>query len=793
MNATQQISALYLALFDRPADVGGQQYWLTRLQSIRATTTTDAAALVGVAAEMAASPESSLNSATPALAINTIYQNLFGHTADAGGAAYWSNALASGSSIASVAVAIINAAPSDATMNNRVAAAGNFTASLQTPLQQTAAASTTATAAVKAYLASVTADPATLTAATAALPGTLNTITQALTASETESLYVAIFNRAADPGGLAYWQTQLANGASMQDVARGFASSAEFTKLYGTATPAQIIDTFYQDFYGRVADAGGSAYWQQKMAGGAMTSGDVALAVILGAHTTDATASANKIQVATGLTQALQTQLQVSAYGAVGANAIVQQYLSGVTADPASVTTALANVNTVVNTLVALITPATPSAPAAPTPPSPITDTAANLITHIASIVPGTDVTVTGSVSLTQLATIDSANGNGALVYTDVTGSPAALATNTGGYVKAGINVVITDSAGSPETLAQLAAIDAANGAGTLSYSNIADTAAALIADGGTYVNNSTNVIITDATSIAQLTLVRNENANMMTWTSIADTATNLATDINNSGFWVSPGVNVTVTTAGSISQLQTIDGANGAGALNYTALQDNAAHLVTNTGGYLKAGIAATVTGNLSVAQLNTIDTTNGSASVTYGTGTLVYDGASTPGTIANFVSGTNHFTYTQSVITHGAGTSADGISGGEIASGVTVAATLAINNADALVYIAQNAITGNQGEVEIAALAAGFTAPKATALVNKLVNTGALSGTIAGLDAAQGSGSVLWVLNTGTDTVLLRVTDADTSIPDTLISPEVQVIGVFTGTAHLVAGDFV
>jgi hypothetical protein len=54
---------------------------------------------------------------------------------------------------------------------------------------------------------------------------------------------------------------------------------------------------------------------------------------------------------------------------------------------------------------------------------------------------------------------------------------------------------------------------------------------------------------------------------------------------------------------------------------------------------------------------------------------------------------------------------------------------------NADALVYIAQTSVSGNSGEAEIAALAAGFTIPLATALVEKLGGAGgALNGAIAG-----------------------------------------------------------
>lgn len=419
MNAVQQITALYVAFFDRPADAGGQQYWLARLQSVRTATDMDASAMAVIAAEMAASPEFSLNGVASGQVIDSIYQNLFGRVADTGGAAYWSAALAAGQSLAAVTSSIINAAQSDATMNNRIAAAGSFTASLQSPLQQNAAASVTATAAVKAYLAGVTADPATLTTATTALPALLDNLAQRFEVSQTESLYVALFHRAADPGGLLYWQTQIANGASLSDIARGFTSSPEFARLYANTTPAQIIDALYLNSYGHAADAGGRDYWQQKIASGQSTAADVAAAVIASARSTDALA--NKTLAATTLTQSLHTAQQIEAYSAAGADLIVQQYLANVTADPATLTAALANTDTVINTMVAIIAPPPPPPPP---PPSPTIFTA------------GVDTYTTTDP---------------ALVYTATLGTAATL--NAGDSLSgAGNTLNITDTSGNTAT-----------------------------------------------------------------------------------------------------------------------------------------------------------------------------------------------------------------------------------------------------------------------------------------------------------------------------------------------------
>lgn len=46
--------------------------------------------------------------------------------------------------------------------------------------------------------------------------------------SDLQGLYLSTFNREADPGGLAYWQGQIASGVSMEQVTAAFVNSAEY-------------------------------------------------------------------------------------------------------------------------------------------------------------------------------------------------------------------------------------------------------------------------------------------------------------------------------------------------------------------------------------------------------------------------------------------------------------------------------------------------------------------------------------------------------------------------------------
>lgn len=68
-----------------------------------------------------------------------------------------------------------------------------------------------------------------------------------------QAVYQALLGHDADSAGLAYWQTQMSNGASRDAVARGVWNSPEHRGLE--------IDQYYQTFLGRAADPAGKAYW----------------------------------------------------------------------------------------------------------------------------------------------------------------------------------------------------------------------------------------------------------------------------------------------------------------------------------------------------------------------------------------------------------------------------------------------------------------------------------------------------------------------------------------------------
>lgn len=76
------------------------------------------------------------------------------------------------------------------------------------------------------------------------------------------NLYTALFNRAPDAAGFAFWGQAIANGASLNTITGSFLFSPESTSIYApTQTAEQFVTTFYQTVFGRAPDAGGLAFW----------------------------------------------------------------------------------------------------------------------------------------------------------------------------------------------------------------------------------------------------------------------------------------------------------------------------------------------------------------------------------------------------------------------------------------------------------------------------------------------------------------------------------------------------
>lgn len=173
----------------------------------------------------------------------------------------------------------------------------------------------------------------------------------AVTQADLEKLYLAYFGRPADFDGLVYYTT---GNWDIWQVAQGFSESPESQALYGPGFNAGVINNIYNNLFNRDAEPAGLLYWSQQVASGALSPAGAALGILLGAQNADLTTVNNKLAVATAFTNALDTAAEIIGYTGADAAAEARAFLHTVTADPATVTAALANLDAEIAAVVAV-------------------------------------------------------------------------------------------------------------------------------------------------------------------------------------------------------------------------------------------------------------------------------------------------------------------------------------------------------------------------------------------------------------------------------------------------------
>ena len=176
---TQQIASiqsLYVAYFNRAADVSGLQYW----EGVLANSSNPASVLAQISASFSTSVEyqSIYAGLTNFNIVDKVYVNLFGHDGDLPGLQYWTNLLNQGKiTISNVVTQIAGGAQGTdlVAYNSKVSGAIAFTNSLDTGTKAIAYSGTFANAQAATWLSGITSAD-TLTSQTAAIPSVINAI-----------------------------------------------------------------------------------------------------------------------------------------------------------------------------------------------------------------------------------------------------------------------------------------------------------------------------------------------------------------------------------------------------------------------------------------------------------------------------------------------------------------------------------------------------------------------------------------------------------------------------------------
>ncbi len=104
-------------------------------------------------------------------------------------------------------------------------------------------------------------------------------------------IYVAYFNRIPEEDGLNYWISQFKTGMNMKQIGDSFyASAVTFPELTGyslSMSNSDFINIIYKNALGRVdgADPGGLAYWMSELEAGKESKGSMVNTILGAAHT----------------------------------------------------------------------------------------------------------------------------------------------------------------------------------------------------------------------------------------------------------------------------------------------------------------------------------------------------------------------------------------------------------------------------------------------------------------------------------------------------------------------------
>ena len=134
-----------------------------------------------------------------------------------------------------------------------------------------------------------------------------------------QKLYIAYYQRPADPEGLRFWADRIeASGGDLTDALNEFGLSDEAAGLYGEITEdniGDVVDAIFLGAFGRVADAGGKQFYVDGFIAGDFTPASIALDVINGATGADLVVINNKVSAADKFTDAVDGGARDDEYG----------------------------------------------------------------------------------------------------------------------------------------------------------------------------------------------------------------------------------------------------------------------------------------------------------------------------------------------------------------------------------------------------------------------------------------------------------------------------------------------
>jgi hypothetical protein len=175
----------------------------------------------------------------------------------------------------------------------------------------------------------------------------------ALVSAPNAHFYLAYLGRPLDDYGW-YKASDMLDPKSRDFHAARFAFSPEYESLVPTGSVAEAIEMTYQRLFNRSAEPAGLAYWVGEVDARRLYSFELPMAILQGAQNADAESVSNKLAAAAAFGAALDTAFEKTYFtGNVSADA-ARAFIAGVGADAASLATALATVDAAVSAATAV-------------------------------------------------------------------------------------------------------------------------------------------------------------------------------------------------------------------------------------------------------------------------------------------------------------------------------------------------------------------------------------------------------------------------------------------------------
>lgn len=145
-----------------------------------------------------------------------------------------------------------------------------------------------------------------------------------------QEIYIAFFGRPADPEGLRYWSQQIDTGTSLAGVATLMSAQAEFQKAFEGFSGSDVIETVFQNLFGRSSDSAALRFYEGELASGRATMQTMAMHIIDAASGSDRIALDAKVAAADLYTGHLDTKAEIEAYQGESAANLARLFLKTV-------------------------------------------------------------------------------------------------------------------------------------------------------------------------------------------------------------------------------------------------------------------------------------------------------------------------------------------------------------------------------------------------------------------------------------------------------------------------------